>query len=73
MPHDPTRSQDPYRMALMELTAAHNTMVRDEWEAHLACAQVHATLAVARAIQDQTAFLGNHDLQTRIVTNGVAS
>lgn len=57
MPHDPTKAQDPYRMALLQLTAARNAPDVEAQMGDLATAQVHATLAVADAIRDQTQIL----------------
>lgn len=55
MPHDPTKAQDPYRMALLEITAARNGLRPDSPAEHIELAKVHATLAVADAIRAQLA------------------
>lgn len=52
MPHDPTRAQDPYRMALMELTAARHSEADSTRNAHVKLAQIHATLAVAEQLRE---------------------
>lgn len=48
---DHSNAHDHRRMAQLELSAATRTKNRDEWDAHLRCAHVHATLAVADAIR----------------------